>query len=486
MRIVFLNPPNINTRSYAARSANRWPHNAPVGNLFRKSIFPTYPIYMAYTAAVAEEAGFDVVIIDAAASFLTVQQVLDEIVKLQPGLVVMETSAPTRKHDLMVSRRIKKCIDVHVNLIGSHATVSHKEFLTDYTHCVDSVSLGEYFYIPRDLAHALENSAPLQDVPGLAFCESGTVVANQQAALVDVDTLPLPARHLLDPREYTVGHYTYAPQLLMVGSFGCPFRCIFCLWTKTLYNHSIRLRDPKMIVKEMRLLVEEYGAKEIYFDDDLFNISEERVIKVCDAIIESKLKIPWITEMRVTPVSRRMLEKAKKAGCIKILYGVESGSQEILDKAKKAITLDQVRRAFKLTNEIGIKTHAAFMLGLPGETIDTVERTIKFAKELDPDTIQCSLALPYPGTEFYEIAKRNGSLVVEDWADFDGEMGGVIEYPGLSKEYLRQSMSRMYKEFYVRPRHITRRILGIRSWADIKRFLELVKGYFRRFSSFNQ
>ena len=475
MKIILLNPPNVNSSSYTARSADRWPHNVPVGKLFRKRIFPKYPLYLMYAAAVLEKAGFEVVVIDAAAEFLTPQQTVERIASLRPELVVVEISAPTRKSDLRVVKEIKNRLGAHINLIGPHATVAAAEILERHRTYIDSVCVGEYFYTLGDLARALDRDTPLTEVKGLA--------GNPPRPLeMDIDKLPLPARHLLDPRKYLMGHYTYEPQLLMVTSIGCPFRCIFCLWVRTLYNHKIRLRDPKKVVGEMKFLVEKYGAKEIYFDDDLFNISEKRVIELCDAIIESGVKVPWITEMRVTPISREMLQKMKEAGCIKILYGVESGSQKILNSAKKAITLDQVRCAFRLSHEVGIKTHAAFMFGLPGETRETIEKTIRFAKELDSDTIQCSLALPYPGTEFYEIAKRDRSLKVDDWADFDGEMGGVIEYPGLSREYLRASMSRMYKEFYVRPRHIVKRIMGIRSWADVKRFLELIKGYFRRFS----
>lgn len=482
MKVILLNPPNINKKSYIARSADRWPHAVPVGKFFKARIFPKYPIYLMYAAAVLEKGGFDVTVIDAAVKNYSIKETSDMIFKLKPGLVVIETSAPSRIIDLKTAESIYKKCQCHIVLIGPHATVFAEELLKENPF-IDSVARGEYFYILLDLAKAINKKRKLDKINGLSFRQGEKIKSNPDRPIVqDIDTLPYPARHLLDPKDYLMGHYTYDPQLLMVTSIGCPFHCIFCLWPKTLYQRTVRLRDPKKVVGEMKYLVENYGAKEIYFDDDFFNLTEKRVIEVCDAIIKSGIKLPWIAEMRVTPLSEKMLKKMKKAGCIKILYGVESGSQEILNNAKKGTTIEQIKKAFKLTHKEGIKTHAAYMFGLPGETKETIEQTIKFAKELDSDTIQCSLALPYPGTEFYEIAKKNRSLKVKRWADFDGEMGGVIEYPGLLKKYLRDSMSRMYKEFYVRPRHLTKRILGIRSVADIKRFLELIKGYFRRFS----
>ena len=187
--------------------------------------------------------------------------------------------------------------------------------------------------------------------------------------------------------------------------------------------------------------------------------------------------------MRCNNVNYEMLKMMKKAGCIKILYGVESGNQEILDKAMKNITLNQIREAFRLTKKAGIKTHATFMFGLPGETKVTINQTIEFAKELNSDTIQCSIALPYPGTDFYEMSRKDGTLKVNNWLDFDGELCGAVGYPNLSKEFIRDSVGRMYKQFYMRPSYLVNRIIRIRSDADIRRFINLAMGYFRRFSN---
>jgi len=481
MKVLFLNPPNTDPESYIARSADRWPHRVERGKLFRRKIFPKYPIYMLYGAAVIEAAGHQVAVIDAAERDYTPEQTYQFVRDFEPHIVVEEISDPSRQSDLNIARQLKE-LGVHICIIGTHATVFSKNLIQSQPF-VDSVARGEFYYSLLEMLEKIEIGESLDDVEGITFRKNGTVVANpDREALQDIDQLPYPARHLLDPQRYLMGHYTYKPQLLMLTSIGCPYSCIYCLWPKILYGGKVRLRSPSAVVKEMRLLMEEYGAREIYFDDDLFNVTEKRIHDVCDAILDEGIRIPWITEMRCDHVSEKSLLKMKKAGCVKILFGVESGVQQILDSSRKKITLDQVRKTFSLSEQVGIKTHATFMFGLPGESRDTIERSIRFAKELNSDTIQCSIALPYPGTEFYDLAQRNGTLKIKDWLDFDGELCGAVEYDGLDKETIRCSVNRMYKEFYTYPKHIVKQIAGIRSLSDLQRLVDLGLSGLRRFT----
>ncbi len=483
--VVLINPPNVDKESYIARSADRWPHRVKRGKFFSNKIFPKYPLYLLYTASVIEEAGFKVTVIDAAERNYDAEETINLVKNIQPTpvLVTIEVSSPSMDHDMKFTRALKENILVHVNLIGAHATVFHEQIMKDYAF-VDSIARGEAFLTPAGLANSLKNKTGLSLVKGLTYRLDGQVKVNEDAPIIDnLDSLPYPARHLLDPQRYLMGHYTYEPQMLMITSMGCPQRCIFCLWNKVLYNGHVRLRSPDNVVKEMRLLKKEYGAREIYFDDDCFNVSVKRVFEVCEAIIKSGINIPWITEMVCNNVTFDMLKIMKKAGCIKILYGVESGNQAILDKCKKNITLEQIKNTFQLTRKAGIKSHATFMFGLPGETPETIQETMKLARQLNPDTIQCSIALPYPGTEFYELAKSAGSLKIDSCLDFDGELCGAVEYPGVTKEFIRESVGKMYKQFYMRPAYLFNRITGMRSLADARRFVNLAMGYFRRFSS---
>ncbi len=453
MNVVIINPPNIDRESYIARSADRWPHRVERGKLFSHKMFPKYPLYLMYGAACLERESFKVTVIDAAERDYDVQTTISLIKKIEPvpALMAIEISAPSRKSDLEFAQRLKENVNTHITLLGAHATVYHDELVRKHLH-IDSVTRGEFFLSLAELARSIRNKSDLSRVKGITYLDNDEVRINQDMPLIgDLDSLPLPARHLLDARRYLMGHYTYEPQLLMVASMGCPYKCIFCIWPRVLYRGKIRFRSPKSIAEEMLILKEKYGAREIYFDDDCFNITAERVLDVCNAITKKKVAIPWITEMRCDKVTYQMLQTMKRAGCIKILYGVESGNQAILDRAKKNITLEQVRNAFELTKKAGIKSHATYMFGLPGETIDTINETMRFSKELESDTIQCSIALPYPGTEFYNLAKENGTLKVNDWVDFDAELCGVVEYPNLSKEYIQESIGKMYKQYYLRP-----------------------------------
>ena len=485
INIVIINPPNIDKESYIARSADRWPHRVKKGKLFSNKIFPKYPLYLLYAAAVLEEAGFKVTVIDAAERNYDINQTVNLLKGIRPApvLTAIEISSPSMDHDMKFIEQLKANVSTHITLLGAHATVYHKEILRDYPF-VDTIVRGEFSLSLGELANCLSKESDLSLARGITYRKDSQININKDMPLIDnLDKLPYPARHLLDPHRYLMGHYTYEPQLLMITSMGCPYRCIFCLWPKLLYQGKVLLRSPDNVVKEMLFLKEKYGAREIYFDDDCFNVSISRVMDVCQKIIENKVNIPWITEMRCNNVSYEMLKAMKKAGCIKILYGVESGNQEILNSSKKNITLEQIKNTFKLTRKAGIKSHATFMFGLPGETMETINQSMKLARQLNPDTIQCSIALPYPGTEFYEKAKADNTLKIDSWKDFDGELCGVVEYPNLPKELIRNSVGEMYKQYYMRPAYLINRIVSIRSFADIKRFLNLAMGYFRRFSN---
>jgi radical SAM superfamily enzyme YgiQ (UPF0313 family) len=282
--------------------------------------------------------------------------------------------------------------------------------------------------------------------------------------------MPFPARHIVKGEGYRAGIYSGGHPTAMVSSRGCPYRCTFCLWPDALYGHRFRARSAVNVVDEIEEAVRVYGHDEIYFDDDTFTIDRQRVLDVCRLIQERGLEqdLEWIAQCRVDTVDREMLEAMKAANCGYILFGVESGSPEMLKKMKKGITLDQVRAAFKLTREVGIKTQAFFLFGVPGETQETVRETIDFAKELNASSTQFAIAIPHPGTALYEECKTNGWLTSEDWADYTAE-SSLIETPWLSAAEVEAARVQAYREYYYRPSYILGEALRIRRLADIKR-----------------
>ena len=291
MNVVIVNPPNIDKESYIARSADRWPHRVKRGRLFSHKMFPKYPLYLMYGAACLEKAGFEVTVIDAAERDYDIQTTMNLIKKIEPppALTAIEISAPSRNSDLKFAKKLKENVTTHITLLGTHATVYHDELVRNHLY-IDSVIRGESFLSLTELAKSLRDKSGLSQVKGITYPRNSGVQINEDMPLVeDLDSLPLPARNLLDPKRYLMGHYTYEPQLLMATSMGCPYKCIFCLWPKVLYRGKTRFRSPESVAEEMLILKERYGAREIYFDDDCFNISIPRVIDICREIIKNKV-----------------------------------------------------------------------------------------------------------------------------------------------------------------------------------------------------
>jgi radical SAM superfamily enzyme YgiQ (UPF0313 family) len=443
----------------------RWPHK-------RSDKYIEYPIYLSYTVAVVEEAGFDVSFIDAIMDELSIEAFAQKVKDYGPRLALVETSTPSIEFDLETAAAIKQLSPrTFVALLGSHVTYFDTETLQE-NPAVDAVIRGEFEYTAADLARALDNGGDLSGVLGITYRDTeGDPRRNADRVLFEpLDQMPFPARHIVEDAGYRAGIYSGGHPTAMVSSRGCPYRCTFCLWPDVLYGHKFRARSAENVVDEIEEAVRTYGHDEIYFDDDTFTIDRQRVMDITRLIIERGLhkELEWIAQCRVDTVDREMLEAMKAANCGYILFGVESGSPQMLKKMRKGITLDKVRAAFKLTRDVGIKTQAFFLFGIPGETPETIRETIEFAKELNASSTQFAVAIPHPGTALYEECKTNGWLTSEDWADYTSE-NSLIETPWLSAEEVEQARIRAYREYYYRPRFIVGEALKIRRLADVKR-----------------
>ena len=437
-----------------------------------KSVSGTYsePLLLAYATAVLErDTNVEVKLGD----FLAEGGGWDgfeKYVQIQrPDLIIIETSTPSFDNDKKIFDIVKR-YGSKLMMVGTHPSVFPKELLEKYP--VDVVAIGEFDYTVRDVVNNLDN---LEKVKGIGFKKDGKVIITQPRELIqNLDDLPFPARHHLPMRKYRETNTTRTPFVRMLSSRGCYGRCIFCVWNQVLFNRQFRARSPKNVIKEMEFLLDDYKVKYIYIDDDTFTIDKQRVLDICDLMIEKGIhkKIRWGTLSRVNSIDLEMLERMKKSGCDMIVYGVESGSQKILNNMKKGITLKQIRETIKNTKKVGIRIHATFMFGAPGETKETIRQTIDFAKELNPDTAQFPICMPYPGTEFYNMCVDNGWLVklfVDDWSDFYSATNkAVVKYDNLTPEDLEEAVKTAYKEFYFRPKYIMRKFFSIRSFSEFK------------------
>jgi len=459
VKVLVTNPPWPGP-GYGARSDVRWPHK-------RSDKFIEYPVYLAYVVAVLEKAGIEVEFIDAVVEEMSISDFADAAAKTNPDMVVIECSTPSIKYDLLTAKSLKERMsDVFTVLIGSHPTFFHREIMRDNPQ-VDAICKGEFDLIVRDLAVAFSNGHKLDKVKGITYRDGQGVQENEDRPLIkNVDELPFPARHIVKSEYYRQGTFTGKRCTTMVSSRGCPHRCTYCLWPKTLYGNRFRARSAENVVAEIEQVVKDFHIDEIYFDDDSLALNRARILRICQLINQKGIEVKWIPQCRVDSMDDEVVGAMKKAGCHYIRFGVESGSQKMLDIMKKGTTLAQIERAFDLCRKVGIRTQAFFLLGIPGETSQTIRETIEFAKKLRPDSAQFAVVVPHPGTELYEICKSKGWLQYESWEDFSAG-NCLIETEKLSRKDVERARIQAYREFYFRSSYIFATALRLRNLREV-------------------
>lgn len=427
-----------------------------VNTFFGKSEYVTPPLGIAYLASSLRKKNIDVEIIDAQALKLESKKLVKTIARSNPDFVGFTALTPTFQNVANIARLVKENIGCKTILGGPHATIlkdkilrEHKEF--DY--CI--AGEGEEA-LPKLLLYGLENIGDINYIENL-------------------DDLPFPARDLLPNSHYYHPLTNRKPFTTMITSRGCPYNCLYCC--KAVVGYKYRTRSPDNIIREIEELINEFGIKEIIFHDDIFTLNAKRIEKVCDLIIENGWDIRWKCETRVDRVNSRLLSKMKSAGCELISYGVESGSQKILNILRKGITLNQVRKAFKATKKIGIDILAYFIIGSPSETWKTIKKTIDFAINLDPEFVQFSFATPFPGTDLFKLAVEKRIISENDYSSlmFFGKSARPIELSELNQEELQLAMKTAYKKFYLRPKYILKMMSKTRTSTQLKQRIRGMK-----------
>lgn len=321
----------------------------------------------------------------------------------------------------------------------------------------------------------------LEPIQGLSWKDqAGRVIHNPPRPLrKEIEEIPWPAYHLFKIERYTNlqpltdGLDPQARAYTLVTSRGCPYQCIYC--SKPITGNTWRARSPQDVVAEWRYLVQEMGATEIGITDDVWNLNLERAKEICRLLIAEGLhRVPWVTihGMRADHTDAELFRLMKQAGCKRVGFGVESGNQKVLDSIKKKQTLDEVRRAFHQARSAGLQTMGFFIFGLPADTEETMEDTIRFALELDPDLANFMIAAPYPGTELWEIARRDGRLFSLDWRDYAiHDEKARYELPTLPPELVERKWHEAYRRFYLRPGRIWRRLISPDTWRRLPQYI---------------
>ncbi len=437
------------------------------------------PLGLAYIAAVLEKEGHKCRIIDAFAEQIDPKRFKEIISRDDSDLYGLTACTPMMKRTTDAIEAINEVRpDVPVMIGGPHVgamlKVKRHEELFAGKAKIDYAVYGEGELTVMELVEKLERGESVADIDGAIIKENGKIKVNKPRKLIeDLDTIPFPARHLLPKGVYrpSLSRYRKLPVMSIINSRGCPYRCIYCS-NRYVFGPKVRTRKPKYVVDEIQELIEKFGAKELRFWDDTFTFNKRLVLELCQEIIDRKLDIIWTCFGRVDNVDPEMLKAMKKAGCWQIDYGVESGNDRILKIIKKGFTTKQALEAFKMTRKHGIHSRSNFILGLPGDTPETIEETIKFAIACDSDIVGFHLPQAYPGTELFEMAIKENALATDDWSKYliDGDEPSYINPNIGTVKKLKELQREGYRRYYMRPKIFIRALLDIRSFSDISRY----------------
>lgn len=414
------------------------------------------PLGLAYLASALERENQTVKIIDAPTLNWGMDEIRKEIDNFQPQVVGITSTTPTIYDAYQVAELSKK-INPRIKVVmgGPHVTFTS---FTTLKECpaVDIVVRGEGEETLKEIIKGMEGSLSFSEIKGITYRQENKIFQNPDRQFIrNLDEIPTPAYHLLPLEHYRLGKHRFGN---IITSRGCPFSCIFCS-SSQLYGKVWRARTPENVVQELKLLRNKYKIREIEFLDDTFTLDRRRAEKICELIIKQNLDISWSASSRVNTLDPELATKMRKAGCHTIYLGIESGSQKILDLIGKGIKLSQSFRAVEIARKAGLNTLGTFIIGIPGETVETIKKTINLARKLSLNFAQFTLCTPYPGTKLFKIARERGLLFTLDWSKYT-ILDPVMQVPGLIGEKLSRWLERAYLSFYLRPRFI---------WQEIKR-----------------
>jgi radical SAM superfamily enzyme YgiQ (UPF0313 family) len=413
------------------------------------------PLSLLSIGAILEENRIPVQIIDAHLFVMSEEEVANQLQESQAdiiGITMMTSTAIVSHRIAQIAKNVSPQITVVVG--GVHPDALPEETLRNKS--IDLVVRGDGEITMLEICSGLE----WKEIKGISYRLNSHIVHNQPRSIVDINDLPPYAYHLVPVGKYypAAGAYQKLPAINMLMTRGCPGKCIFCNSAETV----LRTRDARKVVDEIAYLRNTYGVREIQFYDDTFTVMKNNVFQFCELMEERKLGVTFSCFARTDCFSPKMAASLKKAGCHQVMFGVESGSRPILKTLRKDIDLEKTKQAVKWAKSAGLEVRAAFIFGSPGEDENTIQETLNYALDLDPDLAIFNITTPYPGTQFFSWAKKEQRLLTEDWWEY--ELGQtIVNLPTISNEKLIQEYQSAYRTFYNRPKIYWRRFIKIRS-----------------------
>ncbi|MBU0759931.1 MAG: B12-binding domain-containing radical SAM protein [Candidatus Omnitrophica bacterium] len=446
----------------------------------------SFPLGLGYIAAVLRQAGYNVNLLDPEPQGMDLINIRAYLLQKRPDMVGLSCATANFKNALAIGAIVKEAIGVTVVLGGVHASALPREILSNFSQ-FDFLVIGEGEETIVGLAAFLESGyGSLDDIRGIAYRKDKMIKLTAPRPFMSIEKLaelPFPARDLVDISLYRPqAHLDRGkPAASMITSRGCPARCTFCASYLTT-GYAFRWRSPESVVREIEDLVYNYRIEHIIFVDDTFTFLEDRAKKICQLILEKGLEIDWYCFARADKVSEELLLAMKQAGCFSLLFGVESGDEDILRNIKKGITPQQSKQALDTANRMGFKTLAGFMFGNPGETPETAKKTLDFAVELNPTIASFNILVPYPGTEVFKTHYRERFKDPATWDSFlPRAVEPVAETEALTNKDLTRWASWAFIRFYaLRPWHVLGMLRKIKTWGEIKSYLRGAWGLTQR------
>src|SRR5213083_62848 len=444
MRTLFLNPPSYD--DFDGGAGSRYQAKREVWSFW-------YPTWLCYPAGMLPGAR----VLDAPPHGVSPEETVR--IARDFDLVVVHTSTPSFRADVRTAQAIKDAKPaITIGFVGGHVTAMPEESLR-YAPVIDFVARKEF-----DLAVvAVAEGRPFADVKGISYRQNGTVVHNEEPPSLtteQLDALPFVTEVYerdLDYLKYNSPYCQY-PYVSLYTGRGCPARCTFCLWPQVTTGHTYRVRSVGNVLEEVSHMRRRFPKmKELFFDDDTFTADPPRAREIAQGL--GRMGITWSTNSRAN-VDRETLKVLKDGGLRLFVVGYESGNEQILKNIRKGVSVERARRFTRDCHELGILIHGTFILGLPGETRDTIQETMRFAREMQPETLQVSLASPYPGTAFYDFVTRNDYLTVDSLVDETGYQKCTVSYPEVSADEIFKAVETFYRRYYFTPRYI---------WKSVKK-----------------
>lgn len=419
------------------------------------------PISLATMAAVLEKAGFETEVKDCIVENIDFSALKKIIRSLKPSLIVVNTASGSIESDLRVSSLAKKINpEIKTAAFGIHVTALPDDCFK-MQPALDFIIKGEPELTVLELAKVIQAERKFTKVNGLSYQEKGKVIHNPDRPLIsNLDILPFPAWEYVDVKKYQMP-FSGKPFLLVGLGRGCPYNCLFCA-DKTFYGQKLRLPSPSKVVDEIERDIKRYGVDEFLFWTESFTLNRKFALQVCQEIIRRGLRIRFVVNSRVDHVDQELLSTLKKSGCFMIGFGIESADNKILTAMRKRVTVAQIKKAVELAKKAGLEVTGHFMLGFPGETKESILKTIDLACDLPFDFAQFYCVVPFPGSDLYDLALKKDWLATCDWSFFEQNFS-VLNLPGLSAQEIMELRRLAFRRFYLRPKIILKALTRLRT-----------------------